>query len=224
MDTSTFYELIGYVGSALVIGSIMQKSIFKLRVIGLAGSITFLTYGLLIDSVPIVLVNVVGGSIHAYYFTKLIRRPAEVFNVLRVRPDSRLMAHFLEFHRDEITKGFQPDFVYNETKDNITSFILRDLVPAGLFVGRRHPDNSVEILLDYVSPQYRDFRIGKFLYSKAAGLFFDQTLTQLWVDTEDPDYVTYLHRMDFRHDPMLNRANRYALDIKPIVRDSGATP
>ena len=65
--------------------------------------------------------------------------------------------------------------MYDESDDKITSFILRDLVPAGLFVGRRHPDRSVEILLDYVSPQYRDFKIGRYLFSKAAGLFFDPT-------------------------------------------------
>ena len=106
MDSGTIYELVGYVGSALVIGSIIQKSIFKLRVVGLLGSITFFIYGILINALPIVIVNVIGGSIHAYYLTRLIRKPAEIFNVLRVRPDSRLMAHFIEFHQAEIAKGF----------------------------------------------------------------------------------------------------------------------
>ena len=126
MNADVVYELVGYAGSALVIGSIIQRSIFKLRVIGLIGSITFLVYGILIDAPPIVIVNVLGGSIHAYYLTRLIRSPAEIFDVLRVRPDSRLMAHFLEFHQSDIEKGMQPDFIYEESDDQITSFILRD--------------------------------------------------------------------------------------------------
>ena len=217
MNADVVYELVGYAGSALVIGSIIQRSIFKLRVIGLIGSITFLVYGILIDAPPIVIVNVLGGSIHAYYLTRLIRSPAEIFNVLRVRPDSRLMAHFLEFHQSDIEKGMQPDFIYEESDDQITSFILRDLVPAGLFVGRRHVDRTVEILLDYVSPEYRDFKIGAYLYSKAAGLFYDPTLTTLWADTTDTDYVAYLRRMNFHHDPHADHPDRYALDLPPII-------
>lgn len=221
MEAAFVYELIGYLGSALVIVSIMQTSIFKLRGIGLIGSAVFLTYGLLIGAFPIVLVNLTVGSIHFYYLSRLIRKPSEVFNVLRVRQDSRLMAHFLEFHRDEIA-AVRPGFTYEPSDELITSFILRDVVPAGLFVGRVHADNSVEILLDFVVPQYRDFKIGKYLYSADATLFYNPNLTQIWDEATDPEYVDYLTRMGFQHDPRPGVPDRYSLDLAPIIRPDAA--
>ena len=52
MDSDLVYELIGYAGSALVVLSLMQRSILRLRVIGLIGSVVFLVYSLLIGAYP----------------------------------------------------------------------------------------------------------------------------------------------------------------------------
>lgn len=42
--------LIGYLGSALVVASLTMRSIMRLRIIGLAGGLTFVAYGYLIDA------------------------------------------------------------------------------------------------------------------------------------------------------------------------------
>ncbi len=57
--TFEWQELIGYVASALVVTSLAMTSVVRLRTISLAGSVTFVVYGLLIGSVPIVITNVV---------------------------------------------------------------------------------------------------------------------------------------------------------------------
>ena len=50
-------ELVGYVASALVVASLAMTSVVRLRTISLAGSVTFVVYGVLIGSVPIIITN-----------------------------------------------------------------------------------------------------------------------------------------------------------------------
>ena len=47
-------EAIGYLGSALVVTSLLMTRILRLRVISLMGAMAFLTYGVMIGSVPII--------------------------------------------------------------------------------------------------------------------------------------------------------------------------
>ena len=50
-------ELVGYAASALVVASLAMTSVVRLRAISLIGSVTFVVYGVLIGSVPIVVTN-----------------------------------------------------------------------------------------------------------------------------------------------------------------------
>ncbi|MCH7845981.1 MAG: hypothetical protein IH850_09150 [Acidobacteria bacterium] len=70
-------------------------------------------------------------------------------------------------------RRFQPRFTYQPSDEQITAFILRDLVPAGLFIGEVRDDGSIQVKLDYVIPQYRDFKVGRYLYSPRSGLCTD---------------------------------------------------
>ena len=67
---SAIVEVVGYIGSGLVILSLLQKSILRLRTIGLVASLTFLIYSVSIEAYPIAVVNVVAASIHLYYLRK----------------------------------------------------------------------------------------------------------------------------------------------------------
>lgn len=205
------YEAIGYVGSALIILSLTQKSILRLRVIGLAGSLTFLVYSLLIEAYPIAVVNVLAASIHLWFLRKLVRRKAEVFRVLHVDADSKYLLDFLDHYRDDIVGRFKPDFRYEPLPDQTVAFILRDMVPAGLLIGLPHEDCTVEVKLDYVIPQYRDFKIGSYVYSDASGIFTDRTCRRAWATATNSDYAAYLRRMGFRADG--TAADRYVIDL-----------
>ena len=95
MDWNVAIEAVGYLASALIVLSITQKSILRLRLLGFAGGLTFLVYSLAIGAYPIAVVNVIAASIHAWYLRKLIRRKDEVFRVLHVLPESRYLLDFL---------------------------------------------------------------------------------------------------------------------------------
>jgi hypothetical protein len=154
--------LIGYLGSALVVASLSMRSILKLRIIGLAGAFTFVAYGYLIDAWPIVLTNVVIVGIQLAFLREILTAE-EYFRLLEVRPDSPYLDVFLDRYGSEIAKIW-PDFSQEEASGRLTIFVLRDLVPAGLFVANVKRPSVLELRVDFVIPGYRDFKIGRHLY------------------------------------------------------------
>ena len=210
---STLVEVIGYLGSGLVILSLLQKSILRLRSIGLVASLTFLIYSVSIEAYPIAVVNIVAASIHLYYLRKLVRRKSEVFRILRLRPDGRYLRYILDFYKDDIARRYQPDFEYQPTPDTIAVFMLRDMVPAGLLVARLHGDSSFEILLDYVIPQYRDFKLASWLYSKESGIADETNSRVAWTRVTTPEQEAYFTRIGFKPDRTPLVPERYSLMI-----------
>ena len=210
---STIVEVIGYLGSGLVILSLLQKSILRLRTIGLVASLTFLIYSISIEAYPIAVVNVVAASIHLYYLRRLVRLKAEVFRILRLRPDGRYLRYFLDFYKDDIATRYQPDFVYEPAPDVIAVFMLRDMVPAGLLVAKLHGDRSFEILLDYVIPQYRDFKLAKWLYSEDSGIIEETRSRLAWTRVTTPDQQDYFAKIGFKPDRTALVPERYSYSI-----------
>ena len=210
---SVLVEVIGYLGSGLVILSLLQKSILRLRTIGLVASLTFLVYSVSIEAYPIAVVNVVAAAIHLYYLRKLVRRKHEIFTILRLRPDGRYLRYFLDFYKDDIASRYQPDFVYEPAPDTIAVFMLRDMVPAGLLVARLHGDSSFEVLLDYVIPQYRDFKLAEWLYSEESGIAEETNSRLAWTRVATPDQEEYFARIGFKPDHTPTVPDRYARTI-----------
>ena len=206
------YELIGYAASALVVVSLAMTSILKLRVIGLAASITFLAYSLLIEAYPIAVTNVIVAVIHGWSLFRL-RRKDEIFSVLEVAPSSKYLEYFCRFHEDEIQK-FIPDWQYRPEEDQLSVFVLRDLVPAGLLIGVPSGDRQLEIRLDFVIPQYRDFRIGRFVYSKTSGIFDEVAADRAVAVAGTPEHARYLERMGYR--PCPGPGGRFAFDLTEL--------
>ena len=54
MNTSMIIELAGYLGSVLVVVSMLMSSVVKLRIINTAGSIISATYALIIQSLYLI--------------------------------------------------------------------------------------------------------------------------------------------------------------------------
>lgn len=200
MDSDLVIEGIGYLASALIVLSITQKSILRLRLLGLAGGLVFLVYSLAIGAYPIAVVNVIASAIHGWRLRKLIRRKDEVFRILHVRPESKYLLDFLDFYRDDIS-GYQPEFAYEPRKEQVTAFILRDMVPAGLLIGEPRDDGSFEVSLDFVIPQYRDFKIGTYVYSPGSALLSGLAPHVVWVSASNHDHAKYLRRMGFAECP-----------------------
>lgn len=65
-----YLEIFGYIGTALVIISMMMKSINKLRAINIAGGTISMIYSAFVNAWPIVVMNVCLISINSYHLVK----------------------------------------------------------------------------------------------------------------------------------------------------------
>jgi len=197
MTPQAFYEIIGYVASVLVAISLTMRSLLRLRLLNLLGAIFFTLYGLIIGAYPVAAVNGFIVIVDLYYLAQMLRT-REYFSLLEMLPNSRFAQYFLNFHRAEIAQFF-PDFVYEEQPDRLAFFVLRDMVPAGLFIARNRGDGTAEVLLDFVAPGYRDLQVARFVYVEHAHLFRERGIHYLEATTTHPQHMRYLERIGFRY-------------------------
>ncbi|GAB4488649.1 MAG: hypothetical protein OHK0031_12490 [Anaerolineales bacterium] len=189
------FELVGYAASLLVAVSLMMKSIVRLRVINLLGALIFVTYGLLIRAYPVALMNALIVGIDLYYLTQAWRQK-DFFSLLKVSPADEYLRRFLEFYQPEIAH-FLPEFRLPQNENLLAWFVLRNMVPAGLFLVRQEGENG-HVLLDFVIPGYRDFEIGRFLFRQNAWFFRKQGLQRLVSAPGSAEHSAYLRRMGFQ--------------------------
>lgn len=65
-----FLEVFGYIGTALVIISMMMTSVVKLRIINMCGGLISLIYAVLCNTWPVVVLNAFLISINMYHTVK----------------------------------------------------------------------------------------------------------------------------------------------------------
>ena len=195
-------ELVGYLASALVVLALTMTSVVRLRMVSLAGSITFFVYGTLIDSVPIMITNGSIAVINVWFLRKEFASGGphgRDLGVSHIRADSPFLADFVAFHLIDIHR-FQPDFHLPKGDDVVTLLLNRDGLPAGLLIGRRD-GSTLTIDLDYVLGAYRDSRLGRWLYGPGATVFRADGIDQLRSAGTTDTHRKYLERMGFRASP-----------------------
>jgi hypothetical protein len=195
MPSQLVLEIVGYVASVLVAISLMMSSILKLRLINLVGSAAFVVYGALIGAYPVAVVNLLIVFINLYYLRQMLGS-REYFRLLQVSPDSEYLRAFLDYHADEIQR-FLPGFAYAPGERQLIFFVLRDMVPAGLFIGEARGDGALRVVLDFVIPQYRDFKTGRYVFQDQAEFFRGHGITQIVSDAGSRVHNEYLRRMGF---------------------------
>ena len=194
MDTKMIIEMVGYTGSALVLISFFMASMLKLRVINTIGSLIFTVYALIIHSYPTAVMNICLVGINIYYLIKLSNTGKETreYDLVKVSPGDSMLKYSIDKAKDDILKcfpGLSMDF-----SDATTSYMVcYNGSPAGIFIGKETSDKSMDILLDYSLPGYRDFSIGKFLFSKLP----EEGITSLTYSGPDDYHKDYLNKYGF---------------------------
>ncbi|GAB5491368.1 MAG: hypothetical protein Phog2KO_15830 [Phototrophicaceae bacterium] len=214
METAFIYEIIGYIASALVATSVLMTSILRLRVINLIGATIFVVYGVLIGAFPVALVNFIIVLINIYQLNKLFKLEDE-FNLLDVDSESDYLKQFVVYHREEIEK-FYPQFFENPLhtpEAQVIVFVLRNMLPVGLFIAKGSEGGRAVVKLDYVIPNYRDFKVGQYLYREKTDFFKQQGITQLISYSGNKTHQQYLERMGFERDFSTSDRKLYQLKL-----------
>jgi hypothetical protein len=188
-------QWIGYLASVIIAASMTMNSILKFRWINLAGALTFSTYGFLIGALPVGFLNAFIACVDIYYLYTIYSKK-EVFEILEVRADNRYLLRFLQFHDREIQKFF-PGFSYKPEMNTISFFVLRDMAVAGIFLAHRKEEHCLSVGLDYVIPEYRDFKNGKFIYLRLRDRFKKEGYTKVIAEGKSEKYATYLKKFGF---------------------------
>jgi hypothetical protein len=68
-------NLLGFLGSSLIVLSLTMKSLLRLRIVGSAGALVFICYGLWLGAWPVVATNCVTLSVHLFRLRTLITEP-----------------------------------------------------------------------------------------------------------------------------------------------------
>jgi len=208
-------EWLGYGASALVVISLMMSSIVKLRWYNLAGAALMSVYGLLIHAAPVALLNGFIVAIDIYYLAQ-VYFSRDLFTILQPRPDSRYLERFLEFHREEISRVV-PEFDGTVPENAMVFFVLRNMVPACLFVAEPAQEQTLVIRLDFVIPEYRDFKIGRFLFEEKRTFFPSCGFTRLTATASNPVHARYLTRMGFLEIPGAADIRRFEKNLPDSV-------
>lgn len=189
------YEIIGYLASGIIALSMTMSSIVKFRWINLIGASTFAIYGIFIGAIPVAFLNGFIVLVDVYYLTRIYSKK-ELFETIEVRKDNRYLLRFLEFHNNEIQKFF-PGFIYKPEKNTTSFFVLRNTNIAGIFLAHDKGDGSLKVGLDYVVPQYRDYKNGKFIYQSLNEVFIKGGYDRIIADGLTEKHARYLKRIGF---------------------------
>lgn len=76
---NVYWEIIGYLGTALIVASMLMTSVAKLRIVNICGSACSMVYAILCRTWPVVLLN----------FTLIL---INVIQLIRMRRESRRTA------------------------------------------------------------------------------------------------------------------------------------
>lgn len=206
MELSTL-QIIGYIASGIIALSMTMNSIVKFRWINLVGAITFATYGFFIDAIPVFFLNGFIASVDIFYLVRIYSKK-ELFETLEIRNDNKYLLRFLEYHKKEIHQFF-PDFKYNPEMNTVSFFVLRNMAVAGIFLAHREGEDILKVGLDYVIPQYRDYKNGKYIYKRLAPIFIQQGFKEVIIPQFSPKYGKYIERIGFKK----NKEGLYAKEL-----------
>ncbi|MFC6286532.1 hypothetical protein ACFP3Q_04635 [Nocardioides sp. GCM10027113] len=164
-------DIFGWFGSALLIFSLLQTRILRFRFLNLAASVSLIIFNALVSVWPMVGMNTATATINLYFIWKLLRERHDdaVFEVLRVGPRDAYLQHFLSSYGDDIARH-QPGFdAAALTEEDLAFQVEKGAETVGVVLIRRDGDVA-RVLLDYVTPRFRDFSPGEFVWNRVPRL------------------------------------------------------
>lgn len=97
-------ELFGYLGTSLIILSMMMSSVVKLRIFNICGSVVSAIYAVICNTWPIVLLNVALMSINIYKLVTDKERDVDC-SLATVSSNDDIVKHFLNSNRADMEKS-----------------------------------------------------------------------------------------------------------------------
>jgi hypothetical protein len=161
-------DVLGWGGSALLVYSLLQTSVLRLRVLNLAACLILVVFNAVIGVWPMAAMNAVLSLINLRFIVPMLRQRHDdaVFQVLEVAPDDEYLRHVLRVHEADILR-FNPDFVHDPGDADQASFLVQKGDETVGVVLLRREQEVAHVLLDYVTPRFRDLSPGEFVWRRS---------------------------------------------------------
>ena len=187
------WNYVGYAASVIVFLSFVMTSVVKLRITSTVGSALFSLYGFMIGSIPTGVLNFGVVCANIYYLVRM-KRQKDLFTAHTIDIRNDFLQDFLLFNGRDIQKCFGG---YNADHKDADLAILTycNMTAAGLLLGKDLGGGTLRIDLDYATAEYRDCRLGRFLYPKLAQMGFHHLVAT--TNSECEAQVRYLRSMGF---------------------------
>ena len=199
-------ELIGYIGSALVLVSFLMVSVKRLRLVNMAGSLIFMVYALIIRSYPTAVMNFCLVLINLRFLWKEARSE-KLYDVVRVGRGDAFLQYVLEKYREDIARcfpGLDPDPAPADRK----YIVCCKGAPVGVTLAKEDA-GTLELLLDYTVPEYRDYSVGSLLLTA----FRKEGVRKLVYRGPDVHHTGYLGKLGFARKETGEGGALYELDL-----------
>ena len=202
----SWVDALGWFGSALLIFSLLQARILRLRVLNTVACVILIGFNALVEVWPMVAMNIVLAGINLFFIARMLRERGDerAYAVLPVGEDDAYLRHFLGVHRADMD-AFFPEYAPGPPGTRTAYLVQHGDETAGVIVVRDAGHGSAQVELDYVTPRFRDFTPGEFVFRKS-GLFRDKGFHE--VLTPPGMVEPYYARMGFTP-----AGDRYRLDL-----------
>lgn len=194
-------EVVGWAGSVLVVVSLMQARVWRFRVMNLVGSLLATAYNAVFGIWAFAVMNGVISAIDVYWLWRLRRErgDGDVYAVVEVAPDDAYLRHVLAVHADDVARHRTVPARDVDPGDGagLAFLVVRGDETVGVVLVSDAGDGTGVVLLDWVTPRFRDFTPGEFVY-RGSDVFASHGLRRLVVPTAPPGSAAYLERVGFR--------------------------
>lgn len=188
------YELIGYLGSVIIAVSLLMRNVYKLRVVNMIGACFFVVYGYLINAPAVWLVNLFIAVVDLYYIYDLKKKP-HLFRFIPMNYND-LIESFINSHMDDIVVYF-PNLDRQLLEKLSYYLIVRNFVVVGIFGFRYIDDGNIEVVIDYIVKDWRDFKNAvNFFNYVSSNLQFKNKIFHTF--SSNKYHNEYLMRMGFK--------------------------
>lgn len=209
----TLLEVIGWVGSGLIVFSLMQARVLRFRWMNMIGSLIATVYNAIIEVWPFAAMNAVIAVISAYWLRRLYRESSDplVYRVVRVEPEDAYLQHVLAVHGEDIRRH-APLFEPRVEEDSRLAFlVVRGDEAVGVVALKPAGQGVATIELDWVKPRFRDFTPGHFVYEES-GALPAAGIRQVQLIPHDATDREYLRKAGFRLEN-----ERWIRDLEPAA-------
>lgn len=195
---AAWLEVVGWLGVAVLLLALTQPQVLRLRLVALGGCVLLALYGGLGQVWPVLGLGVALMAVNLWQVVRLKRaqHDAGAFEVLGVDGDDEYLRHVLRVHEGDI-RQFNPGFVHDPFSDDISYLVLKGDETVGVVLMRDAGQRTAELVLDYVTPRYRDLSPGEFIFGPE-GPFRRRGFRRVVIpqDMVEP----YYERLGFRRD------------------------